>query len=156
MAYRKVILAEAQQEYRDIVGYLVSMLRSEQAARNFMEEFDKQVNLVAENPELYGLSRVPELAERGYRCAPMNNYIALYKVADGQIVVCRIVHKSRDYARLLEQVAIAGILQGAACGVLFAAKSYNLVDGPIARDASVRPWYHDAMLKRPSSGKKAL
>ena len=32
MAYRKVILAEAQQEYRDIVGYLVSMLRSEQAA----------------------------------------------------------------------------------------------------------------------------
>ncbi len=41
------------------------------------------------------------LAERGYRCAPMNNYIALYKVADGQIVVCRIVHKSRDYARLL-------------------------------------------------------
>ena len=62
MAYRKVILAEAQQEYRDIVGYLVGMLRSEQAARNFMEEFDKQVNLVAENPELYGLSRVPELA----------------------------------------------------------------------------------------------
>lgn len=101
MAYREVILAEAQQEYRDIVGYLVSMSRSEQAARNFMEEFDKQVNLVAENPELYGLSRVPELAERGYRCAPMNNYIALYKVADGQIVVCRIVHKSRDYARLL-------------------------------------------------------
>ena len=98
MAYRKVILAEAQQEYRDIVGYLVSMSRSEQAARNFI---DKQVNLVAENPELYGLSRVPELAERGYRCAPMNNYIALYKVADGQIVVCRIVHKSRDYARLL-------------------------------------------------------
>ena len=45
---------------------------------------------------------VPELAERGYRCAPMNNYIALYKVADGQIVVCRIVHKLlRDYARLL-------------------------------------------------------
>lgn len=101
MAYRKAILAEAQQEYRDIVGYLVGMLRSEQAARNFMEEFDKQVNLVAENPELYGLSRVPELAERGYRCASVNNYIALYKVADGQIVVCRIVHKSRDYSRLL-------------------------------------------------------
>ena len=101
MAYRKVILAEAQQEYRDIVGYLVSMLRSEQAARNFMEEFDKQVSLVAENPELYGLSRAPELAERGYRCAPMHHYIALYKAADGQIVVCRIVHKSRDYARLL-------------------------------------------------------
>lgn len=39
---------------------------------------------------------------------------------------------------------------------LLAAKSYILVGGLIARDASVRPWYHDAMLKRPSSGKKAL
>ena len=83
-----------------------------------MEEFDKQVSLVAENPELYGLfltgthtdiktpfiawpncttstkgfmaavilyglSRVPELAELGYRCAPVKNYLVLYKVADG-------------------------------------------------------------------------
>lgn len=101
MVYRKAILAEAQQEYRDIVGYLVGVLQSKQAARNFMEEFDKQVSLVAENPELYGLSRVPELAELGYRCAPVKNYLVLYKVVDGQIVVCRIIHRSRDYTRLL-------------------------------------------------------
>lgn len=56
---------------------------------------------MAENPELYGLSRVPELAELGYRCAPVKNYLVLYKVADGQIVVCRIIHRSRDYTRLL-------------------------------------------------------
>ena len=101
MAYRKVILAEAQQKYRDIVGYLVGVLQSRQAARNFMEEFDKQVSLVAETPESYGLSRVTELAEPGYRCAPVTNYLVLYKVADGQIVVCRIIHRSRDYTRLL-------------------------------------------------------
>lgn len=101
MAYRKVILAEAQQEYRDIVGYLVGVLQSKQAAQNFMDEFDKQVSLVAENPELYGLSRVPELAELGYRCAPVKNYLALYKVANERIVVCRIIHRSQDYARLL-------------------------------------------------------
>ena len=52
MAYRKAILAEAQQKYRDIVGYLVGVLQSKQAARNFMEEFDKQVSLVAENPRV--------------------------------------------------------------------------------------------------------
>lgn len=101
MAYRKVILAEARQEYRGIVGYLVGVLQSKQAAWNFMEEFDKQVSLVVENPELYGLSRVPELAELGYRCAPVKNYLVLYKAADGQIVVCRIIHRSRDYTRLL-------------------------------------------------------
>ena len=36
MAYRKVILAEAQQKYRDIVGYLVGVLQSKQAARKGM------------------------------------------------------------------------------------------------------------------------
>ena len=101
MVYRKAILAEAQQEYRDIVGYLVGVLQSKQAARNFMNEFDRQMDFVAESPELYGLSRAPELAELGYRCAPVNNYLVLYKVADGQIVVCRIIHRSRDYTRLL-------------------------------------------------------
>ncbi|MFQ8866772.1 MAG: type II toxin-antitoxin system RelE/ParE family toxin [Eggerthella lenta] len=50
---------------------------------------------------MYGLSRVPERAELGYRCAPVKNYLVLYKVADGQIVVCRIIHRSRDYTRLL-------------------------------------------------------
>lgn len=114
------------------------------------------MNLVAENPELYGLSRVPELAERGYRCAPMNNYIALYKVADGQIVVCRIVHKSRIMPPSVADCNCRNTAGGGLVGCFSPAKSYNLVDGPIARDASRSPWYHDAMLKRPSSGKKAL
>ena len=101
MACKKVILAKAQQEYRDIVGYLVGVLQSKQAVQNFMDEFDKQMGLVAESPELYGLARVPELAELGYRCAPVGNYLMLYKVADERVVVCRIVHRSRDYTRLL-------------------------------------------------------
>lgn len=144
MAYRKVILAEAQQEYRDIVGYLVSMLRSEQAARNFMEEFDKQVNLVAENPELYGLSRVPELAERGYRCAPMNNYIALYKVADGQIVVCRIVHKSRIMPAFCSRLQLQEYCRGRLVGCF---SPPNLTILSMGRSRGTRPFARGIMMR---------
>ena len=102
---RNILVVEDDRNISDLIRMYLEKegfeVRSAYDGGKAVEEFDKQVSLVAENPELYGLSRVPELAERGYRCAPMNNYIALYKVADGQIVVCRIVHKSRDYARLL-------------------------------------------------------
>lgn len=101
MAYRKVILAQAQQEYRDIVGYMVGVLKSPQVARGFMEEFDRQVDLVAGNPELFALSRMPELAARGYRAAPVKNYLMLYKVRDDSVVIAHIFHQLQDYARLV-------------------------------------------------------
>lgn len=101
MACRKVILAEAQQEFRDIVGYLVGVLQSPRAAQRFMDEFDAQLALVSENPGIYGLSRVPELAVRGYRCASVGSYVMIYKVQTDAVVVAHIFHQSQDYARLV-------------------------------------------------------
>lgn len=101
MACRKVILAEAQREFRDIVGYLVGVLQSPRAAQRFMDEFDAQLALVSENPGIYGLSRVPELAARGYRCASVGSYVMIYKVQADAIVVAHIFHQSQDYARLV-------------------------------------------------------
>ena len=40
MGYRLSIAREAQREYRDIVSYLVNVVKSPQAARHFMTEFD--------------------------------------------------------------------------------------------------------------------
>lgn len=101
MTYNKVILTEAQQEYRDIVGYMVGVLKSPQAAKGFMDEFDRQIDLIAENPELFSLSRLPELAARGYRAAPVKNYLVLYKMHDDNVVIAHIVHQLQDYARLV-------------------------------------------------------
>ncbi len=50
MAYRKVILKSAQGEYREIVAYSVEVLKSPQAAVHFMNEFDYQLDLIAETP----------------------------------------------------------------------------------------------------------
>ena len=101
MAYRKVILDEATREYREIVIYLAEILQSLQAAADFMDEFDCQLSLVAENPLLFGLSRMPGLAARGYRTMHVNNYVALYRVKDDMVVVAHIFHQTQNYASLV-------------------------------------------------------
>lgn len=101
MAYKKVILKSAQAEYRDIVSYLVEVLKSPQAAARFMNEFDYQLDLIAEAPEMFSLSRMPELAARGYRAAHVDNYLMLYKIQGQNVVVAHVSHQSQDYARLI-------------------------------------------------------
>lgn len=101
MASDVVILDEAQREYRAIVDYLANVLKSPQAACGFMDEFDRQLSLIADNPALFALSRMPELAARGYRTAHINNYLMLYAVRDDTVVVAHIVHQAQDYARLV-------------------------------------------------------
>ena len=104
MAYKHVFLPKAQDDYDGIVDYLVNELKSKQAARNFVDEFDHQVNLVCENPRLYALSRFKELSELGYHSFLINNYIALYRVFDEIIVIAHVFHQKQNYASLVRNV----------------------------------------------------
>ena len=101
MDYNIVILDEAQKEYEAVVAYLVDILKSSQAAIGFVDEFDYQVSLIRENPIIYRLSRMPELAARGYRSALVKHYILLYKMLQDTIAIAHIFHQTQDYARLV-------------------------------------------------------
>ena len=101
MAYSVAITAEAMREYEQIVSYLSGTLKSPSAAKGFADEFMRQVDSARENPELHAMSRMPELAARGYRPLFVKNYVALYKVHEGAIVIAHIFHQSQDYARLV-------------------------------------------------------
>lgn len=100
MVYEAVILDEAKREFRAIVDYLCNMLKSPQAASDFMDEFEYQVSLITADPELFALSRLPELAARSYRTAHIKNYIMLYQASDGLVIIAHIFHQTQDYARL--------------------------------------------------------
>lgn len=101
MAYKRKILKDAAREYRDIVRYLATVLCSPDAARGFIDEFDYQLGLVCDIPELYGLSRMKELAALGYHAMQVKNYVALYKIEGDAVVVAHIFHQSQDYAKLV-------------------------------------------------------
>ena len=101
MGYKPSITREAQREYRSIVAYLVDALKSPQAARHFISEFESKVDIVRNHPETYALCHLPELAARGYRSASVMRYTFLYKVSDDEIIIAHIFHQSQDYARLV-------------------------------------------------------
>ena len=101
MACDYAILSEAQAEMESIVSYLVSIAGSLSAARAFMDEFDEKIALACDNPALYGLSRMPELAALGYRAFFVKNYAVLYFFRDGRIYVAHVFHQRQDYARLV-------------------------------------------------------
>lgn len=100
MAYEYVILQGAQSDYRAIVEYLIDVKKSPQAARGFADEFDRQLDIVRENPLLHGLSRMSELAALGYRPIFVNRYIALYFFRDNLVTVAHIFHQTQDYASI--------------------------------------------------------
>lgn len=101
MACSAVILDEAKGEYRDIVAYLADTLKSPSAAARFMDEFDQQVRRICDNPELFALSRIRELALLGYRAATVGSYLMLYVVSDGKVIIAHVFHQAQDYARLV-------------------------------------------------------
>ena len=101
MAYSIAIAAEAMREYEQIVSYLSGTLKSPGAAKGFSEEFMRQVDALRDNPGLHALSRMPELAAKGYRPLFVNTYVALYKIVDDTVVIAHVFHQSQDYARLV-------------------------------------------------------
>lgn len=101
MTYKVEILSEAQMEIREIVEYLAKVLKSPQAATGFIDEFQNQVDLIRSDPEIFAVSRVAELAAKGYRVTFINNYVMLYAVRHDTVFIAHIFHQRQDYFRLI-------------------------------------------------------
>ncbi len=101
MAYSYVYLESAQEERERIVDYLLSVADGPSAAGHFLDELDKRVALIRENPQMYPLSQMAELADRGYRTASFMSYIMLYTVSHDSILIEHIFSQRQDYAALV-------------------------------------------------------
>ena len=101
MVYKTEILEGAQRELREIVEYLVEVLKNPQAAETFLCELDHQVALIENDPHVYGVSNLPELAARNYHVAFVKNYVMLYTLRGNTIYIAHIFHQRQDYARLV-------------------------------------------------------
>ena len=100
MACSVVILPTAQREREAITDYLLQFGSSSVAS--FLDEYEKQLRLIADGTVECGLSRFTEFAVLGYRMAPVNNYLFLYFREGDTVTVAHFFHQSQDYARLVE------------------------------------------------------
>lgn len=99
MVYKLVIHDVVREAYYQIVDYLLLISNGPNAAKSFMDCFDKLLEAIQDNPDLHGLSRVDALANAGYHAVLVNGYIVLYYVVENVVHVAYLFHQSQDYAR---------------------------------------------------------
>lgn len=95
------LLESAQKELEGIVQYLNIASGGSAAANSLLSQVEKQIERVCDNPPLFALSRIPELAALGYRSALVGSYVLLYFYRDDIVFVAHIFHQRQDYARLV-------------------------------------------------------
>ena len=101
MAYSYVFLEAARTELAEIDSYLTETLKSEQAAMHFLDQLERKIDLVCSNPHIFAISRMPELAEKGFRTVLVGGYVMLYQF-DGEVVyIAHIFHQRQNYAHLV-------------------------------------------------------
>lgn len=99
MAYNVKVLPTAELEVEDIVEYLSGFVV--QPARHFIEDYRRQLELLASGVIDYGLCKLPEVAKLGYHVCRVNSYIMLYYFEGDAVVIAHVFHQRQDYARLV-------------------------------------------------------
>ena len=103
MDYRVDITDSAHNELSDIVEYIAETLCAPTAAAHFAEAVEKCYDNLKSQPFMYNVSDMPELAAKGYRRAPVKNYLILYRVDElvGLVRIHRIFYGARNYIDLI-------------------------------------------------------
>lgn len=99
MVYKSRMLDSAVKELDTIVSYLISIKFD--LAQAFLESFEKQLDAICEGLITHGLSRMPQLAQLGYRCALFDDYLFLYYFEDDAVIIAHICSQRQDYAALV-------------------------------------------------------
>ena len=100
------VVLESDHAARDlnlIVAYLVDTLKSPQAARNVLDDYETLLDALEETPTVYPLVRDELLAFAGYHWAPVSSYMVFFTIHEQEecVVIQRIAHSSRNWTQLL-------------------------------------------------------
>lgn len=101
MACKRVILDSAESDRSEIIAYLNGTTGSAQAASEFLAGIDKVVDNISEFPTMHAVSRMPQLAQKGYRVALAGSYALLYTYEGETIYIAHIFHQRQDYGHLV-------------------------------------------------------
>ena len=99
MAYRVQVAAPAERDLDRAVGYIAGVLAAPGAAASLLDEYERILGLLSENPSLFGVDfDVSEAVGMRVRHCMARGYEVYYLVDDERKVVSVIafLHGSRD------------------------------------------------------------
>lgn len=99
MTFNVKILPTAHSELKSEVVYLLQY--SKLAASRLMQRYRDMLDALADGTLSLPLSRMPELASRGYHTAFIGDYLFLYYIDESDLVVAHFFHQRQDYASLV-------------------------------------------------------
>ncbi|MBR4424689.1 MAG: type II toxin-antitoxin system RelE/ParE family toxin [Oscillospiraceae bacterium] len=97
--YKVKVLAAARRDLDEILSYINTM--SPQTAMEYAERFARELESLAVMPLSCPPARDMLLAQKGYRCLIVKNYLVFFVVSGSTVTIRRILFGRRDYASLL-------------------------------------------------------
>ncbi len=93
------LLEAAEEDLIDFITYVAADRPA--AAQTIADRIEKSLELLRVNPRSGRVPREPDLAKLGYRYLVILDYLFFYKIHKDCVLVYRILHGARNYARLL-------------------------------------------------------
>lgn len=81
------------------VDYLEGVFGEPTAADNLLDTHESFLDLVRDYPEMYPFCDDLCLRQEGYRKAPIESYVILYRIVDEVVYISHFFHQSQDYAK---------------------------------------------------------
>lgn len=99
--YQTIILPEAQKDIRDIVLYIARELVAPQAALNLQDEFQREINSLANMPKRIKTVDEQPWKDAGIRKMRVRNYYIYFLVDDNEmaIKVNAVIYVGRDQSK---------------------------------------------------------
>lgn len=91
----------AAQDLEQIFNYIAVDLCSPQAALKQIDDFENAFNSVCSFPESCPLINNEYVKDKSLRKLIVNNYVAFYRIKNGEIQVIRVLYGMRNYQALL-------------------------------------------------------
>jgi plasmid stabilization system protein ParE len=99
MVYKVVVTADAEEDLNQYIRYLLLEKRSEQAARNVLDDFEATVQSLKNVAGSLKLCDNPRLKELGYRRINFlsHRFFMMYRIVEDMVFVDDIFHELEDY-----------------------------------------------------------
>ena len=99
MDYKIVLMRDAEEDLDRFITYLLFEKKSEQSARNLLNDFDATKTSLSNVAGSLKLCDNPKLRKLGYRRINFlsHRYFMLYRIVDNLVIVDNIFHELQDY-----------------------------------------------------------
>ncbi|MBR3045212.1 MAG: type II toxin-antitoxin system RelE/ParE family toxin [Oscillospiraceae bacterium] len=104
MAYKIQITDSFENDLNIVTAYISQVLQNPDAAAHLVDEAEKTVGLIANYPGMFSLYPDEEIAEKGYRNAPVANYDLFYRIDEDNdtVYILRFLYAGQDITSILK------------------------------------------------------